>query len=258
MFEVRVKPRVGVIAVGGKGLRMQPLTRCTPKVMLQVGGKSLLTRQLELMRDMLGISRVFLVVDYLQNDIRRRYGTGSDIGLDICYVENHSCDGGLGTVLIAVEPHITGPFVLFLGDELYLNTNHDELLELDRGGIAVCGIHPTNDLNTIRKNYAVEIENGFITKLIEKPTFAPTPFVGCGTFVLEPSIFAYSRETKPSVISGKLELIDILNHASSRGAPIIPFILSGQYCNVNTVDDLLAADRLARLHGDVHELAEVL
>ena len=45
MFEV------GVIPVAGAGLRLYPYTQNMPKTLLEVGGKSLLVRNISILRD---------------------------------------------------------------------------------------------------------------------------------------------------------------------------------------------------------------
>ncbi len=238
--------RIGVIAAAGKGRRIHPRSVQAPKVMLEVGGKPLLTRQLELMRDQLGIRVVHLVVGYLADHIRAAYGTGAALDLDIRYVDNPDVDLGLGTLLRVVEPHVDEPFVLLLGDELYLGSNHAELRAIAGPYAAVCALHPTDDVGTVRKNYSVTIVDGRITGLEEKPGAVVGPYVGCGTYVLTPEIFRDARETPRSARTGRYELTDVIDHAARRGAVVLPFVLRGQYLNVNTVEDLNAANFLAR------------
>ncbi len=239
-------PRIGVIAAAGKGQRIHPRSSRVPKVLLEVGGKPLLTRHLELLRDVLGIRRVFLIVGYLAEQIRAAYGDGSTLGVEIAYIDNPDVDRGLGSALLVTEPHVREPFVLLLGDELYLQTNHASLAALPAGYTAVCALHPTDDPEVIRKNYAVTLADGRITGLVEKPESTPSPYAGCGTYLFSPDIFRDARETPPSPRSGRLELTDIIDHAARRGAPVLPFVLSGHYLNVNTIDDLNLANFLCR------------
>jgi UDP-N-acetylglucosamine diphosphorylase / glucose-1-phosphate thymidylyltransferase / UDP-N-acetylgalactosamine diphosphorylase / glucosamine-1-phosphate N-acetyltransferase / galactosamine-1-phosphate N-acetyltransferase len=237
-------PRVGVIAAAGAGRRIRPHSIEMPKVLLNVGGKALLTRQLELLRDAFGIVRVLVVVCHGADLIRRKYRDDLVHGITIEFVENADVEGGLGTVLVAVERHVQEPFVLLLGDELYLESNHAALATIEEQYVAICGIYPVNDFEVIRKNYGVTLACGRITSLVEKPLTMSTPFTGCGTYVLQPEIFHDLRATSRSVRTGRLELTDILDHAARRGAPVLPFVLSGRYVNVNTPEDLRIADEL--------------
>ena len=240
------RPRIGVVAAAGKGRRIHPRSPQLPKVMLEVAGKPLLTRNLELMRDALGVEHVVVIVGHLGERIRETYGDGSRLGLTLEYVENRDAEGGLGTALLAIERAVREPFVMLLGDELYLGTNHAALGALPDGCTAVCALYPTEDAEVIRKNYTVALDDGRITALIEKPERATTPYVGCGTYLFTPEIYRDAHETPRSPRTGRLELTEIIDHAARRGATVLPFVLAGHYVNVNTIEDLNAANFLCR------------
>lgn len=252
-------PRRAVVAAGGKGERIHPKSGRTPKVMLATGGKALLTRQLELLRDQLDIRDVHLIVGYLAEKIREAYGDGSAFGMRLQYIENPHIDRGLGTALLVAEPHIHEPFVMLLGDELYLESNHADLLNIDRPYVAVCGLYRTDDPDMIRRNYAVVIEDGRIVRLIEKPENPAGPFVGCGTYLFTPEIFHYARATPVSERTRRLELTDILDEAARATGRVLPCELSGHYLNVNTVQDLNLANFLCRaLYFDRNRISLII
>lgn len=216
--------------------------------MLEVGGKALLTRQLLLLRDVLGIRRVILVVGYLAERIRAACGDGGSLGMEIRYVDNPDVDRGLGSALEVVEQHVREPFVFLLGDELYLETNHARLLDIDEPYVAVCAVYATDDPEVSRRNYSVEIEDGRIRRLVEKPVEVTTSYVGSGTYVFTPEIFRFARETPLSARSGRLELTEIIDRAAATGA-VLPFHLEGQHFNVNTIEDLNLANYACRTLG---------
>ena len=252
-------PRVGVVAAAGKGVRLHPLSIDKPKVLLEVGGKPLLTRHLERLRDDLHITTVYLIVGQSSDQLRQTYGDGSAWGLDLRYVENADVDRGLGTALLVIEHHVNEPFLLALGDELYLDSNHHDLATIRTPYVAVCGLHATEDPELIRKNYSVIIDDGRITSLIEKPETPPTSYVGCGTYLFTPEIFRDAHETPLSPRTGRLELTDIIDHAARRGAPVLPFVLTGQYLNVNTIEDLNSANFLCRTSAfDQHRTSLII
>ena len=239
-------PRIGVLAAAGRGRRIHPRSVTVPKVLLEVAGTSLLERNLILLRDQLGVREAVVVVSHLADVIRRKLGDGSAYGVALRYVENPNVDDGLGTILPVIEPHVREPFVLVLGDELYLGTNHAELGDVPGPWTAVCAVHAVEDPEVIRKNYTVEMTDGLITAVLEKPENPVGPWVGCGTFLFDPAIFEDARNTPRSSRTGRLELIDVIQHAIARGAPVRPFELTGDYVNVNSVDDLHVANFLAR------------
>jgi dTDP-glucose pyrophosphorylase len=239
-------PRIGVLAAAGRGRRIHPRSVTVPKVLLEVAGTSLMERNLVLLRDQLGVRDVIVVVGHLGDSVRQQLGDGSAHGVALRYVENPHVDDGLGTILPAVEPYVREPFVLMLADELYLGTNHADLARVASPWTAVCAVHRVDDPEVIRKNYTVEMADGRITAVLEKPETPVGPWVGCGTFLFDPAIFEDARATPRSSRTGRLELIDVIQHAIARGAPVRAFELTGDYVNVNTVDDLHVANFLAR------------
>jgi dTDP-glucose pyrophosphorylase len=219
----------------------------------------MLTRQLELLRDQLGIRRIFLVVGHLSEQIRDRYGDGAALGLELHYIDNPDVDRGLGTALLVAEPHIDEPFVMLLGDELYLESNHAELRSFDRPFVGVCGIARTDDPEVIRRNYAIETDGDRITQLIEKPQDPDGPLFGCGTYIFTPQIFQYARQTPPSKRTGRLELTDIIDCAARESGLVFGFELTGRYMNVNTVMDLNLANFMCRtIHFENNRISLVI
>ena len=231
------QPRVAVLAAAGRGRRVHPRRRAVPKVLLEVAGKPLLIRNLELARDDLGVLDFIVVVGHLGDQIREALGDGSAFGVDIRYVENDDVDGGLGTVLPAVEPFLRERFYLILGDELYLDSNHADLKAMSSDCMAICALWDCEDERLIRKNYIATQEDGRIVGLVEKPSRVDTHQLGCGTFVFSPEIFDFVDAARPPG-GGGLELIDIIDQAARAGKAVLPFALEGDYINVNTVEDL--------------------
>jgi len=76
-----------VLMAGGRGTRLHPLTEQTPKPMLAVGGRPLLERLLEQIRDA-GFSRVLMAVNYRAEVIEEHFGDGSRFGVDIEYLRD--------------------------------------------------------------------------------------------------------------------------------------------------------------------------
>ena len=55
----------GLIPAAGKGTRARPYTSEIPKRMLEINGKPNLQRNIELMRDQLGISDIVIITGYM-------------------------------------------------------------------------------------------------------------------------------------------------------------------------------------------------
>ena len=73
-----------MILAAGLGKRMQPLTANLPKPLLQVGGKSLIERQIERLKDA-GVTELVINHFYLGQMIEEHLGDGSALGVKIIY-----------------------------------------------------------------------------------------------------------------------------------------------------------------------------
>ena len=235
-----------LIPAAGRGLRAWPKASALPKVLLEIDGKPVLQRNIEILRDCLGIRDITIIVGYLQEQIRRFFGGGSELGVSIRYVDCKNPDIGLARGMLLSRDQFREPFVTILGDELYLGSNHRRLLDdLPPDFDAVCGLLRTGDLHQIKRNYSVRVEEGRITRLVEKPEKIENGLLGCGTYVFSPRIFDAIETTPPSVRSGRVELTD----AIGRLERVYPFLLEGRYFNINTIDDFNYANFVVRQAG---------
>jgi dTDP-glucose pyrophosphorylase len=250
----------GVIPVAGKGVRAYPATHYTPKALLTVAGKPLIVRTIEIMRDQLGVRDIALVIGHLGGQVRAALGSGSRLGVTLDYIECPDPDVGLAIGLLPAIARQTDPFVVILGDELYLDSDHSELgrIALD-GAIAACGMLRTEDKRLIRKNYSVEVANGHITGVEEKPAAPPNDLLGVGSYLFDPRIADRIRNTAASPRSGRVELTDALQGAIASGERVLAVPLTGHYFNINSVEDYNNANYMARdLQSDRHRISVVM
>lgn len=237
----------GLIAAAGPGTRLHPKSKRISKVLLTVDGDSLLLRNIHIMKNIPGIKKIFIITGKNHEAIQREIEEGSDPGVSISYIKNNSPEQGLAKGVLLAEPYIQSKFCLILSDELYENSGHEKIHALlNDDFMAVCCVKKGANLHEIRKNYSLEIDNGKITALSEKPTLITNDYLGCGTFLFNPRIFNFIKNTPVSSKTGSVELIDAMNLAIQAKANVLPFFLSGDYVNVNTIDDLNYANYIVR------------
>ncbi len=227
----------GVLPAAGRGVRAYPRTAYVPKVMLEVADKPLLLRNLEILRDRLGIEKIVVLVGHLAEQIREFLGDGARYGVHIRYVTVPDPDVGLAKGLCLCKDLLREPFVTILADELYLDSNHEQFLPLEEPWEAACAVLETDDLQSIRKNYSLTMANGLVTGLEEKPRKVDNPYLGCGTYAFRPSIFDAIERTPPSPRSGRVELTDAIRRLIEDGRPVRAFMLAGDYLNINALED---------------------
>ena len=238
--------RLAVLPAAGRGVRAYPRTVYVPKVLLEVGGKPLLQRNIEILRDQMGITDLIVIVGHLGEMVKSFVGDGSDMGVRVRFVEIADPDIGLARGLLETRSLIDEAFVTLLGDELYLDSNHQQLFSLDDPWEAACTYHWTDDPRRIAKNYSLEIEDGLVQSVVEKPKQITNPWLGCGTYLFRPSVFEAIERTAPNRRSGRIELTDVLQTLVDQRKPVKAFQLTGSYVNINSIEDQNTANYVVR------------
>lgn len=227
-------------------MRAYPATSFISKPMLEVAGKPLIQRNVEVLRDSLGLRDIYIVIGYLGEQIKGCLGDGSKFGVNITYIQDNVMKG-LAEGLYLVRDYVKGPFITILGDELYIGSNHKAIRAFNWNEFsAVCALKETNLPQEIKKNYGVEIEGDRILSLIEKPTTVTNKYLGCGTYIFSPLVFDYIRKTPPSPRTHRIELTDVINNLARQEKNVYAFFLEGDYINVNSVEDLNEANYRVR------------
>lgn len=212
--------------------------RGLPKTLLPVGGRPVLLHQLDAMHG-LGISRVLLVlgcgrervIDYL-SVVRPEPGT-------IEVIEQSSTRGS-GDAVLCLQPHVRGPFALFLGDIFFVPARGSRLLDpvLDGTSDAVVAIVEERDPMRFHRNFRVVLgPDRRVTRVIEKPPMGETGLKGCGVYSFTPAIFE-ALERTPRAANGELGITDAIQTLIDRGARVRAECVSTFDVNLTTPEDL--------------------
>lgn len=106
-----------VILAAGVGKRLWPITQHRPKCLIEIGGKSLLVRHLEILSS-LGVAQATLVVGYKQEMIRAAVGAEFG-GVALTYLVNEQFQrGSIGSLWIARHA-LEGDTIVMDADVLY-------------------------------------------------------------------------------------------------------------------------------------------
>ncbi|MBN1526118.1 MAG: glycosyltransferase [Candidatus Omnitrophica bacterium] len=236
-----------LIPAAGAGVRAYPATTYIPKVMLEIAGKPVILRNIEIMRDRLGIKDIWAITGYMGDTIKSFLKDGSRFGVKIQYIDCDDHASGLAKGILLAKDRIKEDFVTILGDEVYINSNHAILKGMDMGGLAAaCCLLRSDDFKMIAKNYTVKLKGDRVASLEEKPNKADGPVLGIGTYIFTPEIFGAIERTKPSKKSGRVELTDAINTLVREGKAVRGIFLEGEYHNINSVEDYNYANYMYR------------
>ena len=241
----------GLILSGGKGTRLRPITHTSAKQLVPVANKPVLFYGLEALAEA-GIREVGIIVaPETRDEIRAAAGDGSRFGLELTYIEQDQ-PLGLAHAVLTAEPYLGDrPFVMYLGDNL-LRDGVVELVDTFREEQpdALILLTPVPD----PQNYGVaELNDGRVTRLVEKPAQPGTNLALVGVYMFTPVIFEAARAIEPSW-RGELEITDAIQVLLDGGRRVDPHIVHGWWKDTGQVQDMLEANRL--ILDDVHGRVE--
>ena len=109
----------GVILAAGRGTRLGPLTCGTPKPLLAVAGRPMVTYGLRALVEA-GVTELIVVLGHLGEQIRHTLGETTYRGARLTYVESTDHRDGNGLSLYAAREAVGDvPFVLAMADHLF-------------------------------------------------------------------------------------------------------------------------------------------
>ncbi len=238
-------PKYAVIPAAGEGKRIRPYSEKAPKPMIQVFGRPILAHVIDRCRDA-GISNIIIVVNPNSDVVKNYFQDGSELGVSIEYV-GQPVPEGIGHAVGLTEGTVDTPFAVYLGDELYLDSDHRGFIQSfdETGCAASIGILRVEDEDLIRKNYSVEIdpETQIIHNLVEKPVELTNNILGCGSYIFDETVFEAIKRT-PRSKKNEIEITDTLNTIRELGYDVYGFFLGGQYLNVTYPEDIVEAEKL--------------
>ena len=171
-----------VIMAGGRGVRLDELTRDTPKPMLKVGSRPLLET---IVREYVaqGFHRFYMAVNYKAEQIEAHFGDGSELGVMISYLRERERLGTAGALsLLPQKP--AEPIVV---------TNADLLTREDYADMVDRHIASGADATMAVRDYEMQVpygvvreRDGAIESIEEKPI--QRFVVSAGMYVLSPQV----------------------------------------------------------------------
>ncbi|MEU4174714.1 sugar phosphate nucleotidyltransferase [Streptomyces sp. NPDC026589] len=248
-----------VVAAGGAGTKMSPITRILPKEMLPAGGKPILEHLVHELRAA-QITDVLFVISSRKPQIPAYFGSGAAYGMDFSYrVQDDGA--GPGAPILAAETWATGqPFVHAFGDNLIRSAAGKEApLQRLVGGTTGCSVltrvFPSDGIpaHETLLGAAEAPRTGpepaavaFDTHLLDH-TGAQWVHACAARWILGPFIFETLREC-PRRPNGELYLIDAIRRWISTGnhltaLPLRPDDLRFNCDNWETYHDAVAALR---------------
>lgn len=229
-----------VIMAGGKGTRIQSISKDLPKPMLEILNKPILEYQIESLKKY-NIKDIIIVIGYLGNVIKDYFKDGHDFGVKISYIEEKEPLGTAGSLYYLKDyPNIDDDFILLFGDVLEdINFNNFIKFHKNNEGYITLLSHPNS--HPYDSDLLV-VDNDKVVRIIpknEKRNFYYKNIVNSGIYIVNKKILNYIKEAK------KLDFDkDVINHYLQQG-------LIYSYKSTEYVKDMGTPDRLNQVTIDL-------
>lgn len=230
----------GIVPAAGRGTRLGALTDDTPKGLVEIAGRPLLTHVYETLIDS-GIDELVTVVGYEGSQIIDYYGDTFS-GVPITYAWQHD-QLGLGHAVLQAEPYVEGQFVVLNGDNVFGGRIDRAINRATGTDIDATLLVEEVSKETAAETGVVETDNGHVTGVCEKPDDPSSTLVTTGCYVLPASIFHACRLLQPSA-RGEYELSEAVNLLIAARYSVETVRLDGQRVNVNSPADISDAETL--------------
>ncbi|HKP77220.1 MAG TPA: sugar phosphate nucleotidyltransferase [Longimicrobiaceae bacterium] len=167
-----------VMPVAGKGTRLRPHTHVTPKPLLKVGGKPVLSYILDDLRT-LGVHEAVLITGHLKEKVQA-YMEAEYPDFHAEYVEQVRQNGTADAIRLA-EPFVHEDLLIIFVDTLF----EADLTVVNRLPEDVAGVIWAKEVEDYQRfGVILTDENGFMRKIIEKPKEPVSKLANIGLYYI--------------------------------------------------------------------------
>jgi glucose-1-phosphate thymidylyltransferase len=229
-----------LIASGGRGTRLRPLTHTQNKHLIPIANKPIINYALESVKQA-GIKEIGIVINSQSDEVCSALGDGTAFGVKITYIPQEAPLGLAHVVKISEDFIGKENFIFYLGDNMVVGGVKRFVDEFEKNGC--------NCLLTLARvknptQFGVpELRDGKIIGVEEKPATPKSPFAVAGIYIYDSSIFEAVNNIKPSK-RGELEISDAHQYLIDKKYNVSFCEITGWWKDTGNSFDLLEANRI--------------
>lgn len=231
----------GLIAAGGKGTRLRPITTNRNKHTIPLANQSMIELAVNKLAKA-GITDIGIIVNIGDSELEPILGDGSQYGVNITYIEQTGGALGVAHVIkIAREFLAEEDFVFYLGDNIILGDVKDFVDTFyDQNLNALLALSQVKD----PERFGVpRIENNRIVEVLEKPDNPPSQYAVAGIYVYDKNIHNIVENLPPSS-RGEYEISDAHTELIKNGFIVGYSEITGWWKDTGKPQDLLEGNQL--------------
>ena len=229
-----------LIASGGRGTRLRPITHTQNKHLIPIANKPILHYAIEAAVHA-GVKDIAIVVNADSDEVPKAIGDGSRWGSKITYIAQKE-PGGLAQVVALAENFVgKDKFIFYLGDNMVVGGIKRFIDDFMR---SECNCYLTLAKVKDPERFGVpEIRDGRIVSVEEKPKHPKSSYAVAGIYLYDSTIFEAVKSIKPSG-RGELEISDAHQFLINKGLKVGYSEITGWWKDTGKPSDLLEANRL--------------
>ncbi|WP_370195817.1 MULTISPECIES: glucose-1-phosphate thymidylyltransferase RfbA [Aurantimonas] len=238
--------RKGIILAGGSGTRLYPVTMGVSKQLLPIYDKPMIYYPLSVLM-LAGIREIAVITTPQDSDqFRRVLGDGSQWGITLTYIIQHSPDGLAQAYTLTEKFLDCAPSLMVLGDNIFFGHGLPELLASagarDTGG-TVFGYRVADP----ERYGVVDFDmDGTVRGIIEKPETPPSHYAVTGLYCLDGTAPVKASRITASA-RGELEITSLLEMYLDEGTLTVETMGRGYaWLDTGTHASLLDAGNFVR------------
>ncbi|CAN5497373.1 glucose-1-phosphate thymidylyltransferase [soil metagenome] len=231
----------GLILAAGLGTRLRPLSNARPKPVIAVANRPLIVHALDHLVAA-GIGEVGIVVSSTTvAEIQRTLAAYR--GARISYISQVR-PAGLAHAVKAARAFLGDePFVTYLGDNLFQHGVGAFVDAFWQGNGEVHTVLALARVADPRQFGVAVVEDGRVTRLVEKPVHPPSDLAVAGVYVFDACVHAVIDELAVSA-RGEYEITDAISGLIRAGKRVAPVEVTGWWKDTGRPEDVLEANRL--------------
>ena len=213
-----------IIPLAGKGTRLRPHTHITPKPMMRVAGKPVMSYVLDELRNLEGVEQIIYITGHLKERVEEF--ARKSLEIPSVFIEQKVQDGTAGAIALARD-FVDQPVLIIFVDTIF-DADLSVVNRTDADGIIW-----TKEVEDYQRfGVVVTDENGHMTKIVEKPKTPISKRANIGLYYIKnwKLLFEGIDHVLASPANqGEFYLTDAFQYMIEKGAKIQVIDVEGWY-----------------------------
>jgi len=232
-----------IIPLAGKGTRLRPHTHLTPKPMMKVAGKPVMSYVLDELKKLGNVEEIVYITGHLKEKIEAYARAEMDV--PSVFIEQKVQDGTAGAIALA-RPYVDQPVLIIFVDTIF-DADLSKVKSVDADGII--WVKEVEDYQ--RFGVVVTDKDGNMTKIIEKPKTPISKRANIGLYYIRNWKLLFEGiewVLKQPKNQGEYFLTDAFQYMIDKGAKIRVIDVEGWY-DAGKIDTMIETNQAMLARG---------